>query len=103
MISNNVETFIIVIIKIREPQLHQIITFTKLKSKTYKRMRRTLFKANNELFQNVIKVPENIYRWHNKNKQTNKQNQNQKNKNKTKTKTKTKKSTKGQHFIKARY
>ena len=45
-----------------EPQLHQIIALTKLKSKTYKRMRQTLFKAKNELIQNVIKVPENIYR-----------------------------------------
>ena len=25
-----------------------------------------MFKAKIELFQNVIKVPENIYRWHNK-------------------------------------
>ena len=29
-------------------------------------MRQTLLKAKIELYQNVIKVAENIYRWHNK-------------------------------------
>ena len=52
----------------RQLQLHQIIALTKLKSKTCKRMRQTLFKAKIELYQNMIKVPGNIYRWHKKKK-----------------------------------
>ena len=42
-----------------------IIALTELKNQN-KRMRQTLFKAKHELSKNVIKVPENIYRWHNK-------------------------------------
>ena len=44
----------LIITIMREPQLHRIIALTKLKRKTYKRMKQTLFKAKIELFQNVI-------------------------------------------------